>query len=481
MEEAVKKDENAVSTISLFLCYAREDESFLVELEKHLTPLKRQGFITSWHDREIRAGTVWEQAIQDHLDTAQLILLLISPGFMSSDYCYGIEMVRALERQRRGEARVIPILLRPVDWQIEPLGSLQALPEDARPITLWSNRDAAFFDVEKGIRRVIEDIKARAHLSPPFSQLQENAKNSPKTSVPEEMSLPEGLMTGHETRRTLTDLTSPEEVFQMSISDLPTTTEHTSLPVDEHIFPPKRRNPRQRRLLVSLIIFLMLAAPFIPLIPRSTCTLAICRFLAQQTSEPSPTDTGEIHDQNLSVELVAVMSPSFLLPDDPKHYAAGTPPPTDISAVLLPENPSTYDTIVINVRNLRHGGSDIIIDSVALKLLSIPVLPRPLRVWTPGVSTTYPGYFYPVAYTDQQAGQLLYAHPPQPVILTPARPGHTAETDALSLKVMSSVPAYLQFQVQITYQITGPEQTLILPRVFQVVFSDASNWQQESL
>ncbi len=145
----------------------------------------------------------------------------------------------------------------------------------------------------------------------------------------------------------------------------------------------------------------------------------------------------------------------------------------------LAKNTSTHYTIIINVQNLRYEGADILIDYVALKLLAIPALPHPLRVWTPGVATTYLGYPYPVTYKGQKPGQLLYAKHSKNVILAPAGPNLTGESDTLSIQVMSKVAARLQFQVEITYQITSGPLTLILPWSFQVVFSDASNWQDE--
>ena len=100
---------------------------------KHLGILKRQGVIRDWHDRKITAGTEWKGQIDHHLDTAGVILLLVSADFIASDYCYDVEMKRALERHDTGEARVIPVILRPVDgWQAAPFGKLQAAPTDGQ-------------------------------------------------------------------------------------------------------------------------------------------------------------------------------------------------------------------------------------------------------------------------------------------------------------------------------------------------------------
>lgn len=148
------------STIEIFFCYAREDERLRQGLEKQLRALKRQGIINVWHDRNISAGEEWAKEIDKHLNTAQIILLLVSPDFMDSDYCYGIEMTRAMERHETGEACIIPIILRPVYWQKAPFGKLQALPTDAKPVTshIWHSLDDAFFDVAEGIRKVIEEF-----------------------------------------------------------------------------------------------------------------------------------------------------------------------------------------------------------------------------------------------------------------------------------------------------------------------------------
>jgi Flp pilus assembly protein TadD len=144
--------------IKLFYCYGRKDKNLRDELEKHLAGLKRRYHLTNWHDREILPGEEWEQAIDVHLNSAHLILLLISPDFMASDYCYSKEMHRALERHREGTCRVVPILLRPSDWKEAPFSSLQLLPTDARPITRWPNRDEAFQNVVTEISRTIKDL-----------------------------------------------------------------------------------------------------------------------------------------------------------------------------------------------------------------------------------------------------------------------------------------------------------------------------------
>lgn len=134
---------DATKYIKLFYSYAHKDRALRDRLEMHLENLRRQNEITNWYDRDISAGKEWKREIDDHLNAAQIILLLISPDFMHSDYCYSIEMERALTRHNIGEARVIPVILRPVDWKDAPFSKLQILPTDAKPITNWQNRDDA--------------------------------------------------------------------------------------------------------------------------------------------------------------------------------------------------------------------------------------------------------------------------------------------------------------------------------------------------
>lgn len=142
--------------LSLFISYAHEDEPLRQQLETHLSLLQRQGLIASWHDRQILAGDERAQEINQHLEGASIILLLISASFLASDYCYDIEMKRALERHQRGEARVIPIILRPCDWQASPFARLQCLPHYGSAVTTWQNSDEAFLAIAEGLRLIIE-------------------------------------------------------------------------------------------------------------------------------------------------------------------------------------------------------------------------------------------------------------------------------------------------------------------------------------
>lgn len=144
--------------IKLFFSYSHKDEDLRNELETHLSPLKRQGVIDTWHDRRIPAGKDFSSEISEHLETSQIILLLISPYFIASDYCYEAEMKRALELNNSGKARVIPVILHPCDWQSLPFGKLQAVPRDGKPISKYPNVHDALLEVTLGVRTVAKEF-----------------------------------------------------------------------------------------------------------------------------------------------------------------------------------------------------------------------------------------------------------------------------------------------------------------------------------
>lgn len=156
--------------VKVFCCYAREDEPLLDQLKRHLRPLQRQGMIDISHDRDISAGAEWEREIDKHLNTSEIILLLISSDFMDSDYCYSIEMKRALERHERGEACVIPIILRPVYWKDALFSKLQALPKDGKPVTTWANEDEAFLNVAEGIHQAVGKLTGQVKKTSTIQQ-----------------------------------------------------------------------------------------------------------------------------------------------------------------------------------------------------------------------------------------------------------------------------------------------------------------------
>jgi len=152
--------------VGLFYSYAHEDEPYRDELAGHLKILERRGLIQVWHDRKIVAGQDWNAAIDGALDHAELVLLLLSKDFIESDYIFGVELKRAMQRQQAQACEVVPILVRAIDIDPEdaedlPFMKLQALPTDLKAVTSWANRDEAWTNVAKGLRATVRSIRER--------------------------------------------------------------------------------------------------------------------------------------------------------------------------------------------------------------------------------------------------------------------------------------------------------------------------------
>ncbi|WP_437603600.1 SIR2 family protein [Sorangium sp. So ce590] len=150
--------EPPASPIEVFFSYSESNRELRDKLETHLAILKRKGVIRGWHDGEIGAGEERDRALAEHLETARVVLLLISADFLASDFCYDVEMQKAIDRHERGEARVIPVILDACDWEGAPFGKLASLPRGGRPVTSWVNQSEAFTDIAKGIRKQVEQL-----------------------------------------------------------------------------------------------------------------------------------------------------------------------------------------------------------------------------------------------------------------------------------------------------------------------------------
>lgn len=150
----------------VFISYAHADEAYRDQLDKQLAILKRAGIVEIWHDRRLIAGEEWDHGIKAELERADIILLLVSPDFIASDYINDIEIARAMERHHAGSACVIPVILRPCIWDLAPFAKLQALPKDAKAISKWANPDEAYMDVANGIRRAAENLAKPSRSTP---------------------------------------------------------------------------------------------------------------------------------------------------------------------------------------------------------------------------------------------------------------------------------------------------------------------------
>jgi len=144
--------------LNLFISYAHKDEGFKETLEENLSILKRQGLINTWSDRDITPGSNWEDEISENLNTADVIILLISSSFIASDYCYSREVKVAVERHDKNEALVIPLLIRRCSWEDTPFSKIQSIPTDLKPISSWDNVDEGWYDAIEGIKKAIKKL-----------------------------------------------------------------------------------------------------------------------------------------------------------------------------------------------------------------------------------------------------------------------------------------------------------------------------------
>ncbi len=147
-----------IDCVDVFCSYSHRDEPLRQEFESCVAGLRRLNVIRLWHDRQILAGDHWAGEINEHLNRADMIVLFVSADFLNSDYCWNKEMKRALEREAKGEAVVVPIIVRACDWSDAPFAHLQALPSGALALTSWPNRDEAWADVANSLKASIRKL-----------------------------------------------------------------------------------------------------------------------------------------------------------------------------------------------------------------------------------------------------------------------------------------------------------------------------------
>jgi internalin A len=142
----------------IFFSYSKEDQAFLSQLLKHLSALRQNDKIQSWNDADLLPGEVWDARIRQELAEADIILLLVSADFLATPYIQSVEIKTAMERHDRGEAVVIPVILRPCDWESMPFGALAGLPSKAHPVSTFQDRDSAWLQVVAGVKKRIEEF-----------------------------------------------------------------------------------------------------------------------------------------------------------------------------------------------------------------------------------------------------------------------------------------------------------------------------------
>jgi TIR domain-containing protein len=470
--------------ISIFYSYAHEDERLRNKLEKHLGILRQQGFISEWHDRKISAGKEWANEIDTHLNSSDIILLLVSSYFLSSDYCYDVEMKRAMERHDAGEAIVIPVILRPCDWHNASFGKLQALPKDGRAVTIWSNRDKAFLDVAQGIREVVVTLSKVEDDVPKIGEEQSRHHEEEQSSTTKIATLHADIypqkaedarkhgnwdLIKPNAQQEPTGKLSQKGFFQVVVSHCRKTARDEESQSGRSVKPI---NLYKRKLLVALVIL-----PFLLLF----LLLPILWLSAQQQTKPSSTPNDrEVQDQNLDLQYIDTQQNTFTLPGDPLKLSHNQLSKQGVPVFCFDQPKQQVPTvfrIAIRISNLRRDQYELSIEQVHFIVEQFTSIPHPLNalVQNPPALSNYNLYRGTYRVQDTKVPIAIgtkYDYPPHTYVYLTFH-----ETDTINIQVTSVVEALLSFRIAITYRVAseGQTHTLTLPKMFQVVFSDKSN------
>jgi hypothetical protein len=185
-----------------------------------------------------------------------------------------------------------------------------------------------------------------------------------------------------------------------------------------------------------------------------------------------------VHDSNLEVYSQAVQSPSYFFAGSSEQYTLNNLP-MDASALRIDTPLQKPYRVVLGVHSLQQGRFGLIIEQVVLVVKQVTLVPSPMHVWIQSETRDYHSNLYQVRYEGQDAGaQLLAIYTPSNGLIDGRVQLIPGESDELDIQVTSRVVADLHFQVQVNYRVINEskEQTILLPKIFEIIFSNASNW-----
>lgn len=172
----------------VFVSYSHRDRALKEKFDDNLRVLKVQGLIDFWTDGELLPGDCWSDEITKAMNEANLILFLVSNPFISSTFIREKEAPMAIERQKRGEAVIVPILLHDTPgWFDEAWSSLEALPSEVKPVDHpdWRTPENAFANVEKRLRELIKALPKKLAAAQATEAPQTAEKDIPRPRTPE--------------------------------------------------------------------------------------------------------------------------------------------------------------------------------------------------------------------------------------------------------------------------------------------------------
>ena len=185
-----------------------------------------------------------------------------------------------------------------------------------------------------------------------------------------------------------------------------------------------------------------------------------------------------VHDSNLEVYFQAIQSPSYFFSGSPAQYTLNNLP-MDASALRVDTPRQKPYRVILGIHSLQQGRFGLIIEQVVLVVKQVTLVPSPLHVWTQSETRDYHSNLYQGRYEGQDVGaRLLVVYTPSNGLIDGRVQLIPGESDELDIQVTSRVVADLHFQVQVNYRVINEsrEQSILLPKTFEVIFSNASNW-----
>ena len=170
--------------VKLFICYSHKDESLKNKLVTFLFPLKQIGFIELWEASQLLLGEEITEEILKQINQVDIFLFLVSPDSISSKYINKIELKMAFELKKAKKAIIVPVILRPCNWELLKINKLHVAPVGAKPVTLWENKDQAFHKITLQIEKLVNSIieKRRELTKPEERQSSKSKKGKASTS-----------------------------------------------------------------------------------------------------------------------------------------------------------------------------------------------------------------------------------------------------------------------------------------------------------
>ncbi|HEY1353425.1 MAG TPA: toll/interleukin-1 receptor domain-containing protein [Ktedonobacteraceae bacterium] len=516
-----KGDGDVMEKMEIFLYCAPEDEPVLQALLKQLQVFEHRGMITLWHNHAFPPGADVKREVARYIAEAVLILLLVSPDFMNATYAFGPQVAEAMKRHRQGKASVIPVILSPVSWQGAPFGDLQALPRGGMPVTAkqWRGQVNALYSVAQSLEQVLLE-RGTADVAALQSESEVTIQDLLPTGRTPVLAV-DSLLAHWGALGILISVTLGLEIIALLQNDstrlwsflqrypwlggsvLLLTAgvplwfwwqrKRPSLSHDEQGPGARQRRRRQnlRRRTFSLVVpatstTLFLGLLLLVLVRPTWCPTQIC---AASVLAGSP---GEARDTNLSLSFVAQQSVFFDLPGNPGTYTVHNLPSTKQPGTIVAVNSDVANSdrlqyvLALRVTNLHMTGYSISIEQVNMNILDVPALSNPLYVWQTN-SLAYRSELYAITYYGEGAGSVLPARYRTdqglrgPGVHQQLNPG---EPDALDLQIAPEphLRADVRFHVSVVYRMANEAQeyTLTLAQIFEVVFSNNSNWHVQT-